>query len=173
MATNQIDLNLAAAEPPDGSTSNIPPNMVKRKGTETAPAKFEKVAQFDASTRQDLWWTKTMPQNYASAPIARIQWIANATAGSVVWGMRVGAVTPGDADTPLEHAMATASTATTAANATEAFRLCETLITLANLDSLAPGDLVNFNLYRDATNGSDTTSVVAEVLSVTIDYTTT
>jgi hypothetical protein len=173
MATGQIQLHVAAAALPDGSTSNTPPVLALRKGSEAAPAKFFRVAQFDASTRQDLWWAFTVPQNYASAPILRIQWFANATAGSVVWGGRIGAVTAADADTPVEHAMATATTVTTAANTTEALRLVDSTITLANLDSVAVGDLVFVNLYRDAANGSDTTTVAAEVIAASIDYTTT
>jgi len=158
---------------PDGSTSNLAPGFSRRKGTETAPAKFLMTADFDASSVENLWWTFTMPQNYASGPIVRLQWMANATSGSVVWGAQIGAITPADADTPIEHVLATATTATTAANTTEARRLVETTITLANLDSLAVGDLLVLRVYRDAANGSDTCTVDAELVGCSLDYTTT
>lgn len=158
---------------PDGSSSNAAPQMSRRKGSETAPAKHLLTVDFDASTDEHLWWVFTMPQNYASGPIVRLQWMANATSGSVVWGSQIGATTPADADTPLEHALGAATTATTAANTTEARRLVETTITLANLDGLAAGDLAYLLVYRDANNGSDTCTVDAELVGCSLDYTTT
>jgi hypothetical protein len=113
-----------------------------------------------------------MPQNYASGGTVRIQWMANATTGSAVWGARVGAVTPADADTPVEHAEAAATTTTTATNTTEARRLNETTIA-PSFDSAAVGDLVFLLVYRDADNASDTLSVDAELINVSLDYTTT
>lgn len=173
MTTATINLPVTAATLPDASTSNAAPGMSRRKGSETAPAKFLITADFDASTAEHLWWNFQAPQNYASAPVLRIHWMANATSGSVVWSAQLGATTAADADTPIEHVMATATSATTAANATEARRLVETTITFANLDSLAVADEVYVHLFRDAANGSDTCTVDAEVLSVSLDYTTT
>lgn len=173
MATATINLPVAAGVMPDGSTNNLAPGMTRRKGSETAPAKFFLTADFDASQRESLYWTFQMPQNYASAPIVRLHWQANATSGSVVWAAQIGAVTPADTDTLVEHVLATASTATTAANTTEARRLVETTITLANLDSLAAGDEIVVCVYRDGANGSDTCTVDAELISVSLDYTTT
>jgi hypothetical protein len=173
MAISSLGLAPRSAIVPDGTTNNAAPQYSLRKGSETAPAKHIVTADFDASTAEHLWWAYTMPQNYSSGPIVRIQWMANATTGSVVWGAQIGAVTPADADTPIEHVLATATTATTATNTTEARRLNETTITLANLDSLAAGDLFLLHVYRDAANGSDTCTVDAEVIAFSLDYTTT
>lgn len=173
MATATIGLPVTAGILPDGSSGNAAPAFTRRMGTETNPKKAYMTADFDSAADEHLWFTFTMPQNYASAPIVRLLWMANATTGSVVWGARLGAVTAADADTPVEHAEAAATTATAAANATEARRLVSTTITLANLDSVAAGDLVFLAVYRDADNGSDTVSVDAELVSASIDYTTT
>lgn len=172
MTTSAIHLSIKAASVPDGSTSNNPPIIAKQKGSETAPAKFFDAASFDPSTRNDLWWNLQVPPDWASALVIRIHWQANATSGSVVWGARVGMTTPADADTPIEHVMATAATTTTATNATEANRLNETVVTVSSLDGMAIADEMFINLYRDAANGSDTCSVAALVLSVSAEYTT-
>lgn len=173
MATATLNLPVLAGVLPDGSSGNAAPQFNRRMGSEANPKKSYVTADFDASTDEHLWFTFTMPQNYASAPIVRLQWMANATTGSVVWGARLGAVTPADTDTPIEHAAAAATTATTATNTTEANRLNVTTITLGNLDSVAAGDLVSLLVYRDADNGSDGVSVDAALIAASIDYTTT
>ncbi len=173
MATATINLPPSSGVLPDGSSGNAAPALTRRQGSESNPKKHFITADFDASTDEHLWFYFRMPANYASAPLVKILWMANATSGNVVWGSRLGAVTPADADTPIEHAEAAATTATTGVNATEARRLVETSITLANLDSVAPGDLVFLLVYRDADNGSDTCSVDTELINVALDYTTT
>lgn len=173
MATATINFPVMAASLPDGSASNLAPQMVRVKGSETAPAKHYVTANFDAASQENLWFNFQMPANYASAPIVRLHWTANATTGNVVWGARIGAVTPADADTPVEHALAAVTTATTGVNGTEARRLVETAITLANLDSAAIADEIFLQVYRDGANGSDTCSVDAELVSISLDYVTT
>lgn len=174
MATGTLNLSIGAANLPDGSASNAAPGLTRIQGTEAAPKKHFLAALFDAGTDEHLWFVFRMPANYSSAPIVKLLWMVNATAAnSVVWGASLGAITPADADTPVEHANAAASTTTTAANTTEARRLTETSITLANVDSVAAGDLVFLLVYRDANNGSDTVTVDAELISVALEYTTT
>ncbi len=173
MATGSIILAIAAATPPDGSTNNAAPALQAYKGSNTAPARFGLRAAFDASTDEHLWWTITVPDNYASGGTLRLLWAANSTTtANVVWGASVGAITAADADTYLEHVQATATTATTAVNTTEARRVIETTIS-PSMDSMAADDLVTIVVYRDANNGSDTCSVDVELLSVVLEYTTT
>lgn len=172
MATSTINLPVTAGTLPDGSSGNAAPQFTRRLGTESNPKKVYLTADFDASTDEHLWWTFQVPQNYASGGTLRLHWQANATSGNVVWGARVGAVTPADADTLTEHATAAATTATTAVNATEARRLVQTTIA-PSVNSAAAGDTVVVVVYRDADNASDTCSVDAELVSVSFDYTTT
>jgi hypothetical protein len=49
----------------------------------------------------------------------------------------------------------------------------ETSITLTNADSVAANDWVVVTVFRDANNGSDNCSVDAELVAVSIEYTTT
>lgn len=171
MATGTIILSVGAAVPPDGTSGNAAPALQVFQGTETNPKKHGLRAAFDAATDEHLWWAFQVPDNYASGGTVRLLWAANATSGDVVWAARIGAITPGDADTYLEHAQAAATTATTAVNATEARRVVETTIS-PSVDSMAADDLVFLLVYRDADNGSDTCSVDAELLMVAFEYTT-
>lgn len=171
MATGSIVLPVAAAALPDGSTNNAAPAIQLVKGTNSAPARFAVVAAFDAGTDEHLWWTFTAPDNYASGGTVRLLWTAAATSNAVVWGCSVGAVTTGDADTPIEHAQASATTTTTNVNTTESGRLTETTIS-PSVDSMAADDLVTVVVYRDANNGSDTCTVDATLWSALFEYTT-
>lgn len=174
MATGTIFFPVGSAVPADGSASNAAPSLGRLAGTESAPKKFMLTAAFDAAADEHLWFQFRVPADYASGGTVKLLWMANsASANNVVWGSRIGAITPADADTPVEHAEAAASTTTTAGNATEARRLIETSITLANLDSIAAGDLAFLLVYRDADNASDTLAVDAELITVSLEYTTT
>lgn len=171
MATTRIPLPLAAATFPDGSTNNIPPGQSLRKGSQTGTAAFIRTIDFDgAGAVENIFWTLRLPDDYVSGGTLKLHWMANATSGNVKWQARVGAVTPADADTALEHAFAAAATVTTAANATEARRVVESSITLTT-DSMAPGDLVTVHLFRDSGDAADTCTVDAELLSAQLEYT--
>lgn len=167
-----VVLSPGAAVLPDGSTGNAAPGLTRRQGTEANPKKHFLTLDFDGagSTPEHAWWTFPLPADYASGGTLRILWMANATTGSCKWQARVGAVTPGDTDTPLEHAQAAAATVTTATNGTEARRLNESSITLT-MDSAAAGDLISLVLLRDPADAEDTLTVDAEVITVEFQYT--
>lgn len=171
MATGSILLSVMAAVPADGTASNAAPQPITVAGTETSPHKSFKTYNFDAATNEHLWYTFTMPQNYASGGVVRVTWKANATTGAAVWGARIGAHTPGT-DNVITHAAAAATTVTTTTDAT-AQETNQSVITLANLDSAAAGDLIFLLVYRDAANGSDSLSVDAELMDSVFEYTTT
>lgn len=173
MATGTIVLPIPGGTPPDGSTNNASAQLDRIKSSGASPSPTFSQLLFDASTDEHWMWTFRMPANYASGLTAKLQWKANATSNSVVWCVSIAAITPADTDTPNEKASATTNTATTAVNSTEARRLVETSITLTNADSVAANDWVCVTVFRDANNGSDTCSVDAELISVTIEYTTT
>lgn len=172
MATATIPLPPGAAILPDGSTGNAAAGLTRRQGTEANPKKHFLTLDFDgAGATEHAWWSFRLSSNYSSGGTLKIQWMANATSGACKWQARVGAVTPGDADTPLEHAQAAAATVTTTTNGTEARRLNESSITLT-MDSAAAGDWISLVLLRDSADASDTLTVDAEVLMVDFEYTT-
>lgn len=158
---------------PDGSANNLGPQATRRKGT-LASANGDQVLvtlDFDASQREQVWVSLSWPASYVSTPILTVFWGASAVTGNVIWGVRLGAVTPGDADTPYSHAMATAQTATGAVPATTNQRVVATPITITNTDSVAPGDLVTLQIYRDGANGSDTCVVDAQAEGFLLSWT--
>jgi hypothetical protein len=168
-------LPIGSATLPDGSASNAAPAIQRVKGSEAAPTKHYLQAVFDPATDEMLYWSFRMPDDYASGPVLKLLWTTNDVGAgeSCVWGGAIGAVTAADADTPVEHALATASTTTTDVNTTEARRLIETSITLSNTDSVAAGDLVIVRVYRDADNAADDLSSDAELIAVSLAYQTT
>lgn len=171
MATASVHLPPGAAILPDGSASNLAAGMSRRQGTEANPKKHFLTLDYAGATNvEHAWWAFRLPADYVSGGTLKILWMANATSGNCKWQARVGAITPADADTPLEHAQAAAATVTTAANATEARRLVESAITLT-MDSAAAGDLIFLALLRDPTDAADTLTVDAEVIAVTFEYT--
>lgn len=173
MATGYINLSPGAAVFPDGSASNLGAGLSRRQGTEANPKKHFLTLDYDgAGALEHAWWTFVLPGNYASGGTLDIYWQANATANAVKWQARVGAVTPDDADTPLEHAQAAAATVTTNVNATEARRLTKSSITLT-MDSAAAGDVIFLVLLRDSADAADTCTVDAEVLGAVFSYVTT
>lgn len=172
MATGTVQWSPWDAAPGDGSSGNAGPALLVVAGTETNPKKQLHVAAFDASTAEFLWFQFRMPADFKEIPVVKLLWMANATANKCVWAVRLAAITPADADTPVEHADAEAVTATTEVNTTEAKRLLETSIE-PKTDSVAAGDICLMAVYREAASGSDTLTVDAELLSVALQYTTT
>lgn len=145
--------------------------MTMRQGTQTGRKAHYLTLDFDgAGNLESCYWTFRLPDNYSSDGTLKIQWHANATSNAVKWQAQVGAITPADADTPLEHAFASAATVTTNVNTTEARRLTESSITLT-MDSAAAGDFIELMLFRDSADGSDTCTVDAEVAACAFTYT--
>jgi hypothetical protein len=171
VGTSTLQWDPHAGSPGDGSASNAGPALLILAGTEANPKKQLHVAAFDATTQEHLWFQGRMPADFKEIPVAKLLWMANATANKCVWGARLAAITPADVDTPVEHAEAEAVTATTEVNTTEARRLLETTIE-PKTDSIAAGDFFQLLIFREAASGSDTLTVDAELLSVALTYTT-
>ncbi len=170
--TGSILLMPGAATLPDGSSGNLAPALSRSQGTESNPKKHFFVLAFDGagSTAEYAWWDFIMPNDYASGDQLDIYWMLNGTSNAVKWQARLGAITADDTDTPLEHASSTAATVTTNVNTTEARRLTKSTITL-NMDSAAAGDLIFIVIFRDPSDGSDTSTVDAEMIGATFRYT--
>ena len=97
MATGSIILTPGAANLPDGSASNAAPAMQRVKSSATAPGVYFLQLCFDASTEEWCTWQFRMPADYASAPVAKVQYkMASATTGGVTWDVRVSATSDGD-----------------------------------------------------------------------------
>lgn len=173
MTVGTIILTPGAATLPDGTTSNLAPGMSVTKSSATAPGVYTLKLLYDASSEEWAVWQLRMPDDYASGLVAKLQWLAaSATSGSVVWDVRVSATTPADTQDVDAQDFGSANTATTTVPGT-AGHLAETAITLTNADSLAAGDFVVLRVARAAADGSDTATGDAELLAVSLSYTTT
>jgi len=170
MATTRLVIPLTMAIPPDGTGINKAAALAVWRSTAADPKPFAMRADFDATTDEWLWFSFRLPGDYLSGGALRLQWMANVTSGSVMWGARIGAVTPADVDTPMEHASAAVATAVTAANTTEARRLIESTVTLT-MDAAAAGDFIVLGVTRVAANAGDTVTVDAELLGLAFEYT--
>lgn len=172
MATISMPIPVAAWQPPDGTTNNIPPLRGVLKGTQTGAQVHIPYYGFDGAgtVPESVYVSFVMPVNYVSGGSLVLRGRINSATGNVArMQAQVSAVTPADADTPLEHALSTAATVDITANTTEAGRLLSGTITL-NMDSAAAGDEVTIRLFRDPANAGDTHTTDFDLLGVDFQY---
>lgn len=127
------------------------------------------VLEFDPATAEYAQCAVVLPNNWNAGTItAKFHWTAASGSGSVVWGLSGRAFADNNA---IDQATGTAQTVTdTLLTAVyEHITSATSAITLAG--SPAAGQMVIFQLYRDATNGSDTLGTDAQFLGVEISYT--
>lgn len=98
-----------------------------------------------------------------------LQWFSptGATTGTPVWSCQMAAITPGDAQSVLTKALATATTGSQAVNAT-ASGLTQTAVTLSNLDSVAAGDYVEIKITRTDTSMTGNAVLTRAWISYTV-----
>lgn len=118
---------------------------------------------FDASTAEYGQFMIPMPKSWDEGTVtAQFVWTAGGT-GNVVWGIQGVALSDDD---PVDGAFGTAQTVTDGVTA-----IGDTMISAATSavtvgGSPAQDDLVCFQVYRDATNGSDTLASDAKLIAV-------
>lgn len=100
------------------------------------------VAGYLFSTNGDVFFRRFCARAYLSGNLTcRVRWYSKTgqTTGDIQWSAAIAAVTPGDAQSVLTKALATATNTTTTVNST-ARGDTTTDVTISNLDSLAEGD---------------------------------
>lgn len=173
MPTGTIILTPGAATLPDGSASNLAPALQAVKSSATAPGVYFLQAAFDDTAEEWLCWAFRLPDDYASAPVVKLQFkMAAAITGVVVWDVRISATTPGDLQDVDAQDFAAANTVTATVPGNHG-RLTEETVSVANNDSLAAGDFVVVRVARVAADAADTASGDAELTAITLAYTTT
>lgn len=171
MATGIVVLNPAAAAFPDGTASNLGPQLVRVKSSASAPTPYFFQLNFDAAQVEQVAWQLVMPPSFVSSPVLKIQYkMASATSGDVAVVGRLAAITPGDATDLDAKAYASANTTTQTVAGTAGY-VKEISLTLTNADSVAAGDLVIVYFARDGAAGGDTATGDMEVVSVALSYT--
>jgi hypothetical protein len=173
VTTGSILLTPGAAWLPDGSASNLAPQISRIKSSGTAPGIYAGQLLFDAATDEWCTWAFRMPADYASAPVLKVQYkMASATSGDVVLDGRLAAVSDGDSTDIDAKVFASANTATVTVPGT-AGHLDEASITMTNADNVAAGDYVVLRLARNGSSGSDTATGDLEFIAAALTYTTT
>lgn len=128
---------------------------------------MQRTLDFDASTAEYAQVVIPMPKSWDEGTVM-VQFIWRATGtGNVVWGCQAVALSDDDV---YDAAFGTAQTVTDGVTATT--DLMESAFTSAITIAGSPAaeDLVCFQFYRDAANGSDTCTVDAQLLGVRIKY---
>ncbi|MEQ1868223.1 MAG: hypothetical protein ABL996_26700, partial [Micropepsaceae bacterium] len=131
-----------------------------------------KTLDFDAAAAEYAQFSIQMPKGWNEGTVSAVfVWshAATATNFGVVWGIQGLAVSDDDA---LDTAFGTAQTIVdTGGTTNDLYRSAETAaVTIGGTP--AEGDVVIFQVYRDATNGSDTMAIDARLHGVALFYTT-
>lgn len=115
-------------------------------------------------------WAMPMPSDYNGGTITAIfYWMANnVSTNAVVWGIQARAFNDGD---PIDAAFGTAQTVTDNNLATRDVNISAATSAITIGGTPAAGSYVQFRVYRDGANGSDTLAATAELLSIRITYT--
>ena len=110
-----------------------------------------------------------LPNNWNAGTVtARFFWTASTGSGSVVWALRARSYADDDA---LDQAMGTAQSVTDTLLATNDMHISSATSAMTIGGTVANGNAIIFEAYRDATNGSDTLGSDARFLGLQISYT--
>lgn len=124
---------------------------------------------FDAATAEYAQAMIVMPSNWNAGTVtAKFHWTASTGSGDVIWGLRARSYANDDA---LDQAMGTGQTATDTLTATNDLDISPATSGITIGGTVASGNPVIFEVYRDAAAGGDTLGADARLLGVEISYT--
>jgi hypothetical protein len=122
----------------------------------------------DTATRIGLRGLFRVPQNYVGTAKIVVEWTATATSGDVEWDFDYRAIGGNDTESMdqagTQESVNSNDTAPGAAHRRLSFELT---LTSGNL---AAGDLVEFELFRDGTDGGDTMAAAAILFGLFFSY---
>jgi hypothetical protein len=129
-----------------------------------------RVLDFDASSIEYAQFMIPMPKSWDEGTVTvQFLWRVASGTGSVVWAARAVAISDDDL---ADVAFGTAGSVTDAVTATTDVMISSFTSAITIAGSPAAEDLVCFEVYRDATNGSDTLTTDARLIGIRIKYTT-
>jgi hypothetical protein len=124
---------------------------------------------YDASTAEYAQFIFPMPKSWNEGTVtAQFIWTATNT-GNVVWGIQGVAISDDDV---YDAAFGTAQTVTDGVTATTDIMQSAFTSAVTIAGTPANEDIVIFQVYRDATNGSDTCAVDARLIGIRLKITT-
>lgn len=125
---------------------------------------------FDASTAEYAQFSVRMPKNWDRGTLTAVfVWNHGSTTTNfgVVWGIQAVAIGDDDA---IAAAFGTAVTVTDTGGTTNDRYTSPATSAMTVAGSPAVGDVVNFRVYREATNGSDNLAIDARLEGVVVFY---
>lgn len=142
-------------------------------GTATVESATHKVNTtellFDQSTDEFAQATVVMPSNYNGGTItAKFHWSASSGSGDVVWYIQ-GRSFPDGAN--IDQAFGAAQTVTDTLTAANQVDITAATPAITLVGTATAGNLVIFQIWRDANAGTDTLTADARLLGVEISYT--
>jgi len=129
------------------------------------------VLEFADAEDNDCYFQFVVPGNFASAPVIKLYWMANAdTSGEVAWEVSLMCATD-DAD-DLDTAAADTSIDVDDTTASAAGEFSVSTHTMTNNDSMAAGDIAVIRVVRNGDDGNDDLTDPAQLIMVVFEYTT-
>lgn len=124
---------------------------------------------FNASTAKYVQFTFAMPKSWNEGTVtAQFLWTVASGTGNVVWGIQGVSISN---DAVLDAAFGTAQTVTDGVTATTDLMQSAFTSAVTIAGSPASEDLVVYQVYRDASNGSDTLTTDAKLIAVRLNFT--
>jgi hypothetical protein len=126
---------------------------------------------FDASTSETAYF-RLVANDYSSGNLTvKLRWYADtATSGSVVWGVAIAAISPGDAVNMETKGFATEQLSANSTASGTTHGPVEATVTVSNLDSLASMDTVVFRVARKTAEAGDTMAGDAQLFNFIVEY---
>lgn len=122
----------------------------------------------DSGTRIGLRGRFRVPKDYIGSAKIVVNWTATATSGDIEWDFDYRAV-GGDDSESMDQAGTQETVNVNDTAPTAIHNLLKASLTLTS-GNFAIGDEVEFELFRDGTDGGDTMAAAAIVFSVSFDY---
>lgn len=157
---------LGANTVPD-SSGNVTPDLYSRKATNGVWPFLVYVFE-DSGTKIGLSGLFRVPKNYDRVAKVWIEWTSAETSGNVVWTFEYRTVSGDDSESMDQAGVLQSSSVTDAAPSAAHRRLSVDIdLTDANFSG---DDLVEFTLYRNGANASDTLSGEAILFGLFFSY---
>lgn len=126
---------------------------------------------FDQTTNEYAQFVISLPDNWNNGTVkARIYWTAATGTGAVIWGLQGVAFSDNN---NMDTAFGTAQTVTDTLLTVQYNHISPTTAAITIGNTPAMGDLIYFQVYRDAAAGGDTLNADALLLGVKLQYTET
>lgn len=124
---------------------------------------------FDASAIEYAQFKLSLPDQWGLGTVkAKFYWTAASGSGDVIWALQAQAFSD---DNAMDAAFGTAQTVTDTLLTANDCHVTSATAAITIGGTPATGDLVYFQVYRNATSGSDTLAVDARLLGIKLQYT--